>query len=66
MPSQPHEDPLSDDELKKIRAIIESDSRAKWLWASIRTWATWVAAVVLGITVGWDSLVKLVRAASGR
>jgi len=44
MVDEKHEPPLTDDELKAIRETIEQDKRAKWLWASIRLWCTWIAA----------------------
>lgn len=52
---------LSDDEIREIRAIIEADKRAKWLWATIRTGAIWVAAVLGALMLAWDTLVKIVK-----
>lgn len=62
MPPAAKERPLSDDEVRKLRDLIEADSRVRWFWASIRTYAVWVSAVVLGLTVGWESLGKILRA----
>lgn len=57
--------PLTEAECREIRRIIESDGRARWFWATARTWAVWVAAVVGGLTLGWDFVKKILRAATG-
>lgn len=56
-----HERPLTDEEIREVRAIIEADRRAKWLWATIRTGAIWVAAVLGAFVLAWDSFVKVVK-----
>lgn len=55
------ERPLTDEEIREIRAIIEADKRAKWLWANIRTVAIWIAAVLGALMLAWDSLVRIVK-----
>lgn len=50
------EEPLTDDELIHVRQIMEADTRARWLWASIRTVAVWVAAVIAGTSLLLDSM----------
>lgn len=56
-----NERPLTDAEIREVRAIIEADRRAKWLWATIRTGAIWVAAVLGALVLAWDTLVKILR-----
>lgn len=57
---------LSEKEVYELRDLLERDKRARWLWASLRTWAIWIAAVLGGITLGWEALGKLLRAAVGK
>ena len=39
-----------------------ADRRAVWLWSTVKVWATWIAAVIVGVTMGWDALKKIVLA----
>lgn len=55
------ERPLTDEEIREVRGIIEADKRAKWLWATIRTGAIWVAAVLGALMLAWDTLVKILK-----
>ena len=52
---------LSTKELDELRALLDADRKAKWLWASVRTWALWVTAVVAGFTIGVDALKALLK-----
>lgn len=54
--------PLTEDEIEKLRGLLRSDDRVVWFWSTLKVWATWIAAVLLGITLGWDALKKLVAA----
>lgn len=69
MSDQPQPDPddegrpLSAEERRKIRSLIEGDERARWMWATIRIWATWVTAVAAAVIVGWDAVKSTIRAA---
>jgi len=58
----PERYPLRPDELARVRQMLMAEQRTIWLWATVRVWATWVAAVVLGATVGWDALKRIVGA----
>lgn len=58
--------PLSDKEILELRQIIEADKRAKWLGATIRTWAIWLAAVIGGATVFWDAAERVLKAIIGK
>lgn len=61
--SDDHEDehPLSLREVRQLRALLKSEERATWLWSTTRIWATWIAAIGLGLTVGADMLKKLLK-----
>jgi len=52
---------LTDEEKIELREIIEKDKRWKWLATTVRNTAGWIAAVALGITVGWDWLLKIIK-----
>ena len=42
------EEPLSDEELKRLRAIITADARRVWLISGLRSVGIWVAALSAG------------------
>ena len=54
--------PLSDEEIVQLRGLLKSDDRAIWFWSTVKVWATWIAAVVVGLSLGWDALKKLLQA----
>lgn len=54
--------PLSDEEVTKLRDLIERRDRIKWLWASIRTWAVFITSVIAAWAVGIDTLAAIVKA----
>jgi hypothetical protein len=54
--------PLSESEIQQLRGLLKSEDRAVWFWATLKVWSTWLAAVILGVTLGWDALKKLVQA----
>lgn len=56
------QDPLSDAELEYLRTIIEKDKRWKWLAVVLRNTAAYLAAVIGGAFLLWESLGKLVKA----
>ena len=41
--------PLSAREINRLRQIIEADDRTKWLARTIRVWAAWIAAGIIGV-----------------
>lgn len=61
-PRDPHE--LTEAEIAEVRRIIESERRMRWLWASMRSLAVWIAAIVTGVTVGYQALIDVVRGLS--
>jgi hypothetical protein len=54
---------LTDDEIVKLRELLEHDRRVRWFWSTARTWAVGLAAIVGGVTIGWETIVKIIRAA---
>lgn len=53
--------PFSKKEIAEIRAMVTRDTRVQWLWSSLRIGAVWVAAVVAGVTIGFDALKLLLK-----
>lgn len=53
--------PLSEAELTEVRRILESDRRAKWLWASIRGTLAWVAAVIAGLVAFRNDIGEVIK-----
>ena len=53
---------LTPKELEAVRELILADRRTVWLWSTIKVWATWIAAVMVGVTMGWDGLKKIIAA----
>lgn len=58
--------PLTEDELKYIREVIQQDQRVRWFWSTLKTWSLAILAIVAAGTVGVDLVVKSVKAALGR
>lgn len=54
---------LTEAERQKVREIIERDERIDWLMAVIRRTAAWIAVVLAGIWVAWDTFVKILKGA---
>jgi len=65
MADEQKERPLSDEELRQVRALIEKDKRVLWLWTSLRTYAMWISAVVLGGGVALDFFKRIVKSLAG-
>lgn len=42
------ERPLTPEEIAKIRKLMESDDRVTWFWSSVRIWAGWISAAIIG------------------
>lgn len=58
--------PLTDEEIKDLRAVLEQDRFVRRFWASVRAWVLAVAAIIAGITVGFEALAKVVKFLAGR
>lgn len=52
------EPPLSDEELRALRIIIEHDERMAWLWAGMRRYAGWFSATIIGAYATYDAVWK--------
>lgn len=52
---------LSDEEIAALRQMLKQDDRVLWFWSTVKTWAVWVAAVIAGVTIGWDALGRIVQ-----
>ena len=63
MTDQELEPPLTQEELKRIREDLESSARAKWLRAHVKAVLAWVAGVIISITLIWDFLKNVIKAA---
>lgn len=57
---------LSDEELFQLRAMLDQDKFVRQFWSSIRTWVIAVAAVVAGISVGFEAIAKVVKFLAGK
>lgn len=57
--SQP---PLTDEELKDIRNLLEADRRVKWAMAKVKAAVLWLAAVVGAFIFLSDAFVKFIKA----
>lgn len=44
-----------------IQAIVESEARVAWLWASARIIATWVSAAIVGAYALYEIGIKVLR-----
>jgi hypothetical protein len=57
--------PLTEDELKAFREMLEADRRAKWFWALSRSIAIWIVAVTTGFVAFYDSVAAMLNRAFG-
>lgn len=51
----------TEEELTKIRQLIEQDARTRWFWSSLRTWVLAISSVLALFTVGFDGLKTILR-----
>lgn len=51
----------TEEELTKIRQLIEQDARTRWFWSSLRTWMLAISSVLALFTVGFDGLKTILR-----
>ena len=57
-PTNGPEPPLTDEEIKYTRRMIQTDKRVHWLMAMARTTALWVTAVVTAVILAKNFLVE--------
>lgn len=58
--------PLTEEELTKVRELLERRERIRWLWSSIKTWAVALTAIIGAWTVGIDTLATIAKALIGK
>lgn len=52
------EPPLSDEELRALRIVMEHDARMAWLWAALRRYATLASGAIVGAYATYDAVWK--------
>ena len=52
---------LTEVEIKGLRTLMEQDARARWFWASLRTWVLAISATIALLTVGLDGFKTILR-----
>lgn len=40
--------PLTAEERRVLRRMIEDDARVRWFWSSFRIWVGWISAAIVG------------------
>lgn len=61
----PHDEPpLTNQEIRELREMLEADRRVKWFWGLMKTISIWIIAVGGAFTMTWGMLVKLITNAS--
>ena len=51
-------EPLTSDELRAVRAVLNQDMFVRRFWASVRAWTLAAAAIIAALTVGIESMGK--------
>jgi hypothetical protein len=54
-------EPLSDEELKAVRELLEAERRMRWLRSNLRVWATYLAGGVLTGFAVWKAITEYVQ-----
>lgn len=49
------------DEITKIRQLIEQDARTRWFWSSLRTWVLAISSILALFTVGFDGIRTILK-----
>jgi hypothetical protein len=52
---------LTAEEIVGLRKLMEQDARARWFWASLRTWILAISATIALLTVGFDGFRTILR-----
>ncbi len=50
---------LSKEELRHLRRIMKADERARWFWATVRTFAMWLTAVSIAVVAVKNSILEI-------
>jgi len=51
-------DPLSEDEIKALRALLEAERRMTWLRSNLRVWAMYISGGILTGFALWKALAE--------
>lgn len=49
-------EPLTAQELREIRYLLQTEKHVAWFWATVRRWSMWIALGVAGIVTFRDNL----------
>lgn len=52
-------EPLSSEEIKRLRRMIRADDRARWFWVSARSFALWLTAVTVAVAAVKNTIIDL-------
>jgi hypothetical protein len=52
-------EPLSKSEIRQLRRGLIAEHHARWFFASIRIWAGWIAAAIIGAGGIWTAVSKI-------
>ena len=55
------DDPLSDAEIKALRALLEAEQRMVWLRSNLRVWTTYLAGGVIGGFAIWKAFSEFLQ-----
>lgn len=53
--------PLTDDEIRLLREIVQNEQRWKWVYSTLRLWAGWGAAIAIFFYSTYGFLADLLR-----
>jgi len=56
---------LTEAERKAIRRIVRDQARMDWLWATLRIWAKWASATILGAYALYEIFLRFFKKAAG-
>ena len=62
----PKPPPLTDEEIVRVRTLLDQDKFVRQFWSTVRTWVIAVAAIIAGVTVGFDAIARVVKFLAGR
>jgi len=58
--------PLTDEEIRALRAVLNQDEFVRRFWASVRAWVLAGAALLAAVTVGAESISKALNWIRGK
>jgi len=54
--------PFTEKETQLLRRMLRDQQRMDWLWASLRVWAGWGAAVSAAVYAGYEPVLRMIKA----